>query len=65
MAAGRFSARNDRRGRGWRKRARARLSLGLLKTLMRLRAEIADRPRRIDRFIDYFGGTRRAQPARG
>jgi hypothetical protein len=32
---------------------------------MRLRAEIADRPRRIDRFIDYFGGTRQAQPARG
>jgi hypothetical protein len=64
MAQGKLSGRHDRKGRLWRKRARSRLSVGL-KTLMRLRAEIADRPRRIDRFIDYFGGNRRAQPAGG
>ena len=63
MAQGRTGARRDGKGRAWRQRARSRLSIGL-STLMRLRGEIADRPRRIDRFIDYFEG-RRAQPARG
>jgi hypothetical protein len=37
---------------------------GSLAALMRLRGERADRPRRIDRLIDYFGD-QRAQPARG
>ena len=64
MMEGKLGKRHDGRGRGWRKRARSRLSLGFA-TLMRLRGESADRPRLIDRFIDYFGGHQRAQPARG
>jgi hypothetical protein len=64
MAQRKLAERHEGRGRAWRKRARSRLSVGFA-TLMRLRGESADRPRRIDRFIDYFGGHRRAQPARG
>ena len=64
MAETRRSRWHANRGRTWRKRARARLTIGLA-TLIRLSGERADRPRRIDRFIDYFGGQRHAQPARG
>ena len=60
MADGRLKRGQDGR-RTWRKRARSRLAR--LSALVRMRAEVVDRPRRIDRFIDYFGGTRQAQPA--
>ena len=38
---------------------------GNLATLMRMRGERADRPRRIDRLIDYFGDQPQAHPVRG
>jgi hypothetical protein len=61
MAQSRLGDRPDAGGR-WEKRARPRSSVGFAR-LIRMLGKSADRPRRIDRFIDYFGEYRRAQPA--